>query len=122
MAHNPEAWAAMSCRSVSAPRTIAANNIVDALGALTPNFTSGQVIAARLVQTGFVRLTGYSVTTAGAPGQLCDAATLPGALSSTVVGIVSASVGYFPVDMVFTNGLVYLPGSGQIAALFYART
>lgn len=98
------------------------NNIVDSLGALTPNFTSGQLIASQLVQTGFVRLLGYSVTTPGAISKLCDAATLPAALSSTVVGTTSASVGYFPVDMVFANGLVYIPVSGQVATLFYART
>jgi hypothetical protein len=101
---------------------IAMNNIVDALTALTPNFTSGQLIAAKLVQTGFVRLLGYSVTTPGSISQLCDAATLPAAASSTVVGTTTASVGYFPVDMVFANGLVYLPVSGQVATLFYART
>lgn len=103
---------------------VAANNIVDGVGALSPHYTSGQIIAAKLVQTGFVRLLGYSVVAAGGMGALYDAATLAGATAAatTQVGTVTAAIGYYPVNIVFQNGLVYVPGSAQVAALFYART
>jgi hypothetical protein len=102
---------------------IATNNIVDGVGSLSPHSTSGQVIGAKLVQTGFVRLLGISVVSAATlNGLLCDAATLATATSATVVGNVSAAIGYYPVNMIFQNGLVYIPGSAQVAALFFART
>jgi hypothetical protein len=102
---------------------VAANGIVDGVQSLSPHSTSGQVIGAKLVQTGFVRLLGISVVSASTQrGLLLDAATLAAATSATMVGNVSAALGYFPVNMIFQNGLVYIPGSAQVAALFYART
>lgn len=102
---------------------VAGNSIVDGINSLSPHFTSGQVIGAKLVQTGFVRLLGISVVSAATQrGLLLDAANLGAATASTIVGNVSAQLGFFPVNMVFQNGLVFIPGSAQVAALFYART
>lgn len=86
-----------------------------------PSDTSGQLSADTLVQTGFVRLLGISVIAAGAIGALHDARTLALAASGNQVAVVQATAGYFAVDMVFADGLVYKPGAGQTCALFYAR-
>lgn len=101
----------------------ATNNIVDGVESLSPHSSSGQLIGASLVQTGFVRLLGISVVSASTQrGLLLDASNLSVATSATVVGTVSAQLGYFPVNMIFENGMVFIPGSAQVAALFYART
>lgn len=90
-------------------------------GALTPTNTSGQLSANTLIQTGFVRVTGVSVETAGAAGTLNDAATIALAVSGTEIFTTPATAGFYPVNMVFLNGLVYKPGSGQKVAVFYTR-
>ena len=101
----------------------ATNAVVDGLAALAPHYTSGQVIASRLVQTGFVRVLGVSVISAGAgAGILYDTNTLAGAISATAIYPVAATTGYTALDMVFQNGLVYIPSSAQAATIFYART
>lgn len=86
-----------------------------------PDLTSGQLAANTLVQTGFVRVTGISVVTAGAAGTLSDARTLAAAGSGDVVYTVEPVVGFLPVNMVFVNGLVYKPGAAQVVAIFYTR-
>jgi hypothetical protein len=101
----------------------AGNSIVDGLGALSPHFTSGQIVASKLVQTGFVRVTGISmVVPGGAMGTLNDSATLAAANSTNAVYTLPTSVGFQPCSMVFANGLVCIPGSAQVVTLFYART
>ena len=107
---------------------VGVNNLVDGVGSLSPHFTSGQVSAAALIQTGFVRLTGLSIVTGTVAGVLNDAATLADATTDNVVYNVPASAGlpassgYIAVNMVFKNGLVFQPGADQKAALFYTRT
>lgn len=102
--------------------TVATNGIADADNAAVPHFTSGQMAANTLVQAGFVRLVGISVTTAGAAGTLHDAGTVALAGAGNVVGVVPAAAGFLAVNMVFTAGLVYKPGAAQVATLFYSRT
>lgn len=88
----------------------------------SPPFTSGQLAADTLVQTGFVRVLGVSVVDGGAAGALHDVAMLANAASTNQVYEVPTTEGYIPVNMVFKDGLVYKPGAGQIIAIFYART
>ncbi len=92
-----------------------------ALKQQAPTETSGQLAANTLVQTGFVRVTGISVTVAGAVGGLYDAATIALAISDTEVFVVPTAVGYIPLNMVFADGLVYKPGAAQVATIFYTR-
>lgn len=101
---------------------IAYNAGSDALNSAVPHFTSGQMAANTLVQTGFVRVTGISVTTAGAAGTLNDAATIALSGAGNVVAVVPAAAGFLAVNMVFQHGLVYKPGAAQVATLFYSRT
>lgn len=98
------------------------NGFVSELAKSSPSFTSGQVSADALIQTGFVRVLGVSVVDGGAVGALHDAAALADADADNQVYVVDTTEGFFKTNMVFKNGLVYKPGSGQIAAFFYART
>lgn len=100
----------------------AANSIADSLDATIPHLTSGQLAADALIVPGFVRVTGVSVVAAGAVGGLYDASSLANAASTTQVYTVPATAGFIAVNMVFANGLVYKPGSGQTVAIFYTRT
>lgn len=100
----------------------ALNGFVTATNRVIPPFTSGQLVADTLVQTGFVRVTGVSVYAGGAVGALHDAASLALAVSGTEIYQVGTTEGYFATDMVFKDGLVYKPGAAQIVAIFYSRT
>jgi len=100
----------------------AMNAFVTALTRETPALSSGQLAADKLVQIGFVRVLGVSIVTGGAAGGLYDAASTTLATSGTQVYVTGTTAGFYPVNMVFTNGLVYLPGAGQVVAIFYTRT
>lgn len=99
----------------------AANGVSQGLQRQVPTSTSGQLAANTLVQTGFVRVTGISVVVAGAVGGLYDANTIALAGAGEQVFSVAAIAGYFPLNMVFTNGLVYKPGAAQKVTIFYTR-
>ena len=100
----------------------AANTVADALNSQIPHFTTGQMSVDTLVVPGVVRVTGISVVATGATGGIYDATSIAGASATTQVGVVGATAGFQSVNMYLTNGLVYKPGAGQKAALFYART
>lgn len=100
----------------------AVNALTQAVVRGTPTDSSGQLSADTLVQVGFVRVLGVSVTTAGAAGGLYDTATLAGAGAGQLVYSVFAMVNFFPLNIVFKDGLVFKPGAGQKATIIYART
>lgn len=95
--------------------------LVRATANQSPTDTSGQLAADTLIQTGFVRVLGVSVVAGGAAGGLYDAATITGATTGRQLYVVGTVAGFFPVNMVFPTGLVYKPGAGQKAAIFYTR-
>lgn len=108
---------------LSAIQSLSVNcqTIARRLNEQAPDLSSGQISAAKLIQVGFVRVTGISVSTAGAAGTLNDAATAALAGAGNVIYSVAATAGFFPVNMVFHDGLVYLPGAAQVATIFYTR-
>ena len=76
--------------------------------------------SALLIKTGTGRIATVSVTTAGtAVGGLYDSATQGGATSATLLVVVPMEVGVFPINMTYQDGLVYVPGLGQSAAIGY---
>src|SRR5260370_42652924 len=90
----------------------------------TPSFTSGQITSSvfgTLVQSGFVRLLGISIVSAGtALGGLYDSATNnPGA--GQQIGVLLTTPGWTSTQMIFLNGLVAKPSTGQIVSLHYSR-
>ena len=99
----------------------AINGVALAFNHQVPANSSGQLSVDTLVQTGFMRVTGISVGTAGAVGTLYDASSLAAAAAGNAIYVAPASLGYIPLNMVFTAGLVYKPGAGQKVTLFYSR-
>lgn len=87
---------------------------------VTPDFTSGVLATTTLVNQGFTRVIAVSVV-AGAAGWLHDANSVASATSDTRVYPVSATIGYYPVNMIFKKGLVFEPGASQKATIFYAQ-
>jgi hypothetical protein len=90
----------------------------------TPDFTSGQITASvfgTLVQSGFVRLLGISIITGTTNGGLYDSAT-NNPTAGQQVGALLATPGWYATQMIFTNGMVAKPSTGQIVSLHYARS
>lgn len=100
----------------------ALNALVRNIGQETPSLSSGLMDADTLVQTDLVRVLGISVVVGGAAGGLYDAATITGAGAAQQLYVVDVFEGFYAVDMVFPTGLVYKPGAGQKAVIFYTRT
>ena len=72
------------------------------------------------IKAGSGRIVTVSVTTGGTTvGGLYDAANATGATSDTLLIVVPTTVGVYPVNMTYQNGLVFIPGGGQSAAICY---
>ena len=99
----------------------ALNNIQKTLAGTIPTTTSGTLAASTLIQTGFVRVTGVSVVVAGAAGGLYDTTAVASLGAANQTYVVPATLGFTALNMVFMNGLVYSPGSGQTAVIYYTR-
>lgn len=102
-----------------------AQNIVQAVSILSkfiPTLTSGQLSANTLVQTGTIRVIGISVVVGNAAaGGLYDASTIAGAGAGQQIYQIPSTAGYYPVQMLLNNGLVYKTGTSEKIAIFYGR-
>ena len=66
------------------------------------------------------RVYSINVTTAGSTtGAIYDSSTVAGASSSNLIFVVPTTVGQINLNFPFNNGLVYVPGSGQVASISY---
>jgi len=97
------------------------SDLVNATLKQVPSDSSGRVAATKVIQTGFVRVTGISVVVAGAVGALHDAAATASVASSNKIFVVPAATGFTALDLVFTSGLTYVPGAAQEVAIMYSR-
>jgi hypothetical protein len=86
-----------------------------------PEFTTGLLAADTLVLPGFVRVLGVSVVDGSAIGFLHDAAALADAVATNQVYVISTTKAYYPVNLVFQNGLVFKVGTANEAVLYYSR-
>lgn len=106
-------------------QVVALNSQVLAFSQLTPSFSSGQITASAfgtLVQSGFVRLLGISIVTGGATnGGLYDSAT-NNPSGGQLIGAMLTTPGFYATQMIFTNGMVAKPSTGQVVSLHYARS
>ena len=83
--------------------------------------TSATVTSATLVYAGSGKLVNYAVVVAGsAAGTINNASTTGGVASSNALCSTGTTVGLFPVNQNFSNGLVITPGSGQSINVSYA--
>ena len=101
---------------------VALNNVFQALSTLNPTDTSATVTASTLVLTGRGRLISFAVVVAGsANGFIYNAGTPGGGAAATALVATPNTVGVYPANMVFTNGLVIAPGTGQSVNVTYSR-
>lgn len=106
----------------------AVKNAVVALNAIgqgiyqnNPQFTSATVTAATLVIAGKGRLHSYTVVVAGSgDGLINDASTTGGAAAANALTPTIKTLGVYAVDLVFDDGLVIAPGTGQSINVTYS--
>ena len=107
--------------TVGQNQVTATNNLQKTFAQTVPTNTSGTLAASTLIQTGFVRVTGVSVVVAGAAGGLYDTTAISSAAAGNQSYVTTATIGFYPTNMVFMNGLVYVVGSGQTVVVYYTR-
>jgi hypothetical protein len=83
-------------------------------------YTSAPITSATLVASGPGYLVNVAVLVAGAAGNIYDSASTGGAGSSNLIYPTVATVGFTPVGMRFTDGLVVTPGAAQTAVVTYS--
>jgi hypothetical protein len=86
-----------------------------------PSTSSGLLTGSKIVQVGFVRVTGISIVTGGAAGGLHDTNVLASIAGGNKIYTVGTTLGFYPVNLVFLTGLAYAPGAGQEIAIMYTR-
>ena len=87
----------------------------------TANKSKLNISAANVVTTNTGHVASISVITAGStPGTVNDVATTGGAATANEVFVIPNTVGRYPIDFPFFNGLVIVPGTGQVVAVSYA--
>lgn len=78
------------------------------------------VSAATQIKVGYTRAVRVSVTTAGAAGAIYDSATVAGVGAANLIAVIPATVGIYSIDWPCTAGLVYVPGSAQVASIAFS--
>lgn len=86
-----------------------------------PSLSSGNVSTTKIIQIGFVRVTGVVVVVAGVAGALHDVRALADVAAGNLQYVVGTTLGYYPMNIVFPTGLAYVPGAGQSAVILYTR-
>jgi hypothetical protein len=83
--------------------------------------TSSTVTAQALVISGKGYLVNFSVIVAGsAAGTINNASTTALAAAANVLCATPTTIGVYPCGLVFTNGLVITPGTGQSINVTYS--
>ena len=101
---------------------VAINNVFQALAVLNPTATSETVTSSTLVITGSGRLLSFSVVIAGsANGLIHNTGTPSGGSASNALVATPTTIGVYAANMVFTNGLVVVPGTGQSINVTYSQ-
>lgn len=100
---------------------VAINNYTNAVLRGQGLYTSATVTATTLVVSGRGYLVSYSVLVAGsADGIIYNFNATSGYSAAQALCSVSATVGISPAGLVFTNGLVIVPGAGQSINVTYS--
>lgn len=101
---------------------VALNNVFQALNVLNPTTTSATVTSSTLVIAGKGRLICFSVVVAGsASGLIYNAGTPTGGAAGNALVATPTTIGVYPVNMMFTDGLVVAPGTGQSINVTYSQ-
>lgn len=101
---------------------VALNNVFQALAVLNPTATSSTVTSSTLIIAGKGRLLSFSVTVAGTTnGTIYNYGTPSGAGAANALVATPTTVGVYQVNMIFTDGLVVTPGTGQSVNVTYSQ-
>lgn len=102
---------------------VALNNLFQATNVLNPTATSATVTASTLVIAGKGRLISFSVVVAGSASGLIHNAGAPTGATSAANALVATptTIGVYPVNMMFTDGLLIAPGTGQSINITYSQ-
>jgi hypothetical protein len=101
---------------------VALNNLFQATNVLNPTATSATVTSSTLVIAGKGRLISFSVVVAGsASGLIHNAGTPTGGAASNALVATPTTIGVYPVNMMFTDGLLIEPGTGQSVNVTYSQ-
>jgi hypothetical protein len=93
---------------------IAVNTFNQTLQRIYGSNTSTTIATDTLIFTGPGRIVNVSVTVAGStPGAVHNCSTTAAASTSNKLAVVPNTVGVTPLNLVFTNGLVLVAGTGQ---------
>lgn len=96
-------------------------DVANQLARQVPFLSSGNVDVTKLIQVGPVRVLGVSVVVAGAAGMLHDVARAADAAAGNAIYVTQATIGFYPLNIVFHDGLVYVLGAGQRVSIHYSR-
>lgn len=100
---------------------IAVNTLNQTLQRIYGSNTSTTVSANTLVLTGPGRLINVSVTVAGSTNGAIHNAVNTSAISTTnKLATIGNTIGVFPMNLLFTNGLVIVVGTGQELNVTYS--
>lgn len=100
---------------------IAVNTLNQTLQRIYGSNTSTTVSANTLVLTGPGRLINVSVTSAGTTnGAIHNCSTVAAAATSNKLASITNTIGVFPMNLLFTNGLVIVVGTGQELNVTYS--
>lgn len=100
---------------------IAVNTLNQTLQRIYGSNTSATASANTLVFTGPGRLINVSVTVAGTTtGAIYNSNTVAGVSAANKLATIGNTVGVFPMNLIFTNGLVIIVGTGQELNVTYS--
>jgi hypothetical protein len=100
---------------------IAVNTLNQTLQRIYGSNTSTTVSANTLVLTGPGRLVNVSVTVAGSTnGAIHNSSTVAGVSVTNKLATVGNTIGVYPMNLLFTNGLVIVVGTGQELNVTYS--
>lgn len=100
---------------------VAINGYTNALLRGQGSYTSATITAPTVIATGRGYLVSWNVIVAGsAAGTIYNYNATSGYSASQTLCVVGTTVGISPAGLVFTNGLVVVPGTGQSINVTYS--
>lgn len=101
---------------------VALNNVFQALNILNPTATSATVTGSTLVVSGKGRLISFSVVVAGsASGTIHNANSPAGNTAANALVATPNTIGVYEANVVFSDGLLIVPGTGQSINVTYSQ-
>jgi len=99
---------------------LATNSVVSVIRRAQGQYTSQTVTAATVIATGEGFLVNFSIVVAGAAGVIYNFNSVTSPPASGALAATPATVGIYSAGMVFTSGLVVVPGAGQSVNVTYS--